>query len=901
MKPKRLITQPLTLFLLVAALALVVGAGSTATARGSDTSNEPAARNYGPAGPADIRGSGPGKSTLRATLPSFAAAAKESAGELRDNGSTAPLMTRQGLVDKARAEKGLNHSGRRSVPPPHAPAAAATTSEPEPAFPGINMGQAGAAIVPDVEIAAGPHHIVEAVNRIITVFDKNGTQAQTATAAVFYDPLGAIADDNIFDPQVEFNEYVQRFFVVYTTRDDANSESFLLIAVSNTNDPTQGWTLFGLDAGFDGSTNTNNWCDYPHLGYSSQGTLITCNQFNHPVAPATASFQYVKVRVLLTSQLTGGGCCFWWDFWNLREGFLGVNAVFTVQPAAMHAAIASDGAFLAAYEGRGGSGSNLHVYRVPNVPECCNGDNVGPGLDEAQRGTGSYSAPPDAEQPGGVQALDTGDSRAQYAVFHWPRMYVGQNTAQGSDSTVAFTEFRIDQYPNNLTLDDDWVIGAGGMNRYYPGADSRPGSDKSMVYSFSNASTNAGSRWVEIPAQCATPPCSPDFFGEFLQRSGASTFLQLDTANPPRNRWGDYLDASRDPNGTGIWIGGEFVQSQDSWGTELSLTRQAIDNVPPTTTATVSPGPNANGWNNTNVNVFLSSADSGPAGNVSGVRRITYGAFGANPIPTTTVNGSSANVGPITADGITTVFYFATDNWGNVEFAKFQTVRKDSIVPLQSEPPNQSFQANTTATNTTVPVRVSWLFTDAHSGICSYGPLYRRDSPSGAYVVQPGLPPAPLDTSATQQLAAGFHEYRIRATDCAGNFAEVSGRPATLRILQQNAAGITYSGGWATVNDANAMGGSLRRTVQANRTATFSFNGRFVAWGAKKDSASGTATFAFDALAPVNVNLQSSLTQNRRLVAVGGGSLGPHTIVIRNLATAGHPKATLDFLAWLNN
>ena len=96
------------------------------------------------------------------------------------------------------------------------------------------------------------------------------------------------------------------------------------------------------------------------------------------------------------------------------------------------------------------------------------------------------------------------------------------------------------------------------------------------------------------------------------------------------------------------------------------------------------------------------------------------------------------------------------------------------------------------------------------------------------------------------------------------------------------------------------MNDHLERTLQANRTATFSFNGRNVAWGAKKDSASGMATFTFDAHPPVNVNLHSATTQNRRLVAVKNGAPAAHTIVIRNLATPSHPKATLDFVAWLD-
>ncbi len=874
-------------FALGAASAIAVLAAWAAPASGQRHAAHPA-RSYGPAAPAAVRGSAFGHGAVNARLPSFAAAARASRHEPGTSLPTPMRLTHRGQRDKVRAEKGLNRSRKRAVEPPNPVESAPADSSSS--FPGIGFNQSFF-IPPDVEIAAGPHHIVEAVNGRITVFNKGGTQAQTATPTAFFDSLGVVADDNIFDPQVEYNEYVNRFFVLYSTRNDAASRSFQLIAVSNTDDPTQGWHLYALDAGLNGGTNTNNWCDYPHLGYSVQGTIITCNQFSHS-APST--FQYAKIRVLDTSQLTSGSCCSWWDFWDLREGPGGTSKVFTIQPAAMHFAIGSDGAFLAAAQGGGGSGNNLHVYRVPNVPECCDGDAVGPGLDEAQRSVGTYSSPPDAEQPGGAHAIDTGDARLAYAVFHYPRLFVGQTVGSGSDSTVSFTEFAINQYPNNLNVANDWRITPGGMNRYYPGADSRPGAEKSEVYSASNASTNAGSRWIEIPAAVTCTTC---FNGEFVQRNGAATYVQLDTIN--RNRWGDYMDASRDPNGAGIWIGGEFVSSQNTWGTELGLTYQAIDSIAPSTTASLSPTPNANGWINSNGTVSLSATDAGPPGNVSGVRTITYSASGANPIATTTVNGNSASI-PITADGVTTVSYHATDNWGNTESTGSLTVRKDATAPTIAPGPTQTFEANTKATKKKkIPVRIDWAATDADSGVCSYGPLSRRDTPAGPFAVQPGLPETPLMTTANQKLKPGFHRYRIEATDCAGNTAAQNGPPQRLHVKQEKAKKIKFSNGWKQLEDRAAIKRGLKRTREKKRRAKFEFDGTSVAWGAKLTSHSGKAKYKFDG-ARETVNLRSKHTRNRRLVAVSNSTTGSHKVVIKNKATHGHPKITLDFIAWLD-
>src|SRR5439155_20807034 len=98
------------------------------------------------------------------------------------------------------------------------------------------------------------------------------------------------------------------------------------------------------------------------------------------------------------------------------------------------------------------------------------------------------------------------------------------------------------------------------------------------------------------------------------------------------------------------------------------------DTTPPVTTAAASPGPNTNGWNNTNVTVSLNSTDSESGG--SGVKQIQYALSGAQSVDTQTVPASVASV-TISAEGITTPNYFGTDNAGNAEQSKATTVQID--------------------------------------------------------------------------------------------------------------------------------------------------------------------------------------------------------------------------------
>ena len=119
-------------------------------------------------------------------------------------------------------------------------------------------------------------------------------------------------------------------------------------------------------------------------------------------------------------------------------------------------------------------------------------------------------------------------------------------------------------------------------------------------------------------------------------------------------------------------------------GTDFTTIAYSRDNTPPVTTATASPGPNANGWNNTNVTVTLNSTDSESGG--SGAKQIQYALSGAQSLDAQMVPGGTASA-LITAEGMTTLNYFGTDNAGNAEQSKALTVQIDKTPPVVSGMP----------------------------------------------------------------------------------------------------------------------------------------------------------------------------------------------------------------------
>jgi DNA-binding beta-propeller fold protein YncE len=114
-------------------------------------------------------------------------------------------------------------------------------------------------------------------------------------------------------------------------------------------------------------------------------------------------------------------------------------------------------------------------------------------------------------------------------------------------------------------------------------------------------------------------------------------------------------------------------------GTNIALAPNQsffADGTAPTTNAAASPASNQNGWNNGNVTVMLTATDN-PGG--SGVKDISVSLSGAQGGAGTT-SGNVATV-PVSANGVTTLTYFARDNAGNQEAAKTLTVRVDKSGP----------------------------------------------------------------------------------------------------------------------------------------------------------------------------------------------------------------------------
>jgi len=171
-----------------------------------------------------------------------------------------------------------------------------------------------------------------------------------------------------------------------------------------------------------------------------------------------------------------------------------------------------------------------------------------------------------------------------------------------------------------------------------------------------------------------------------------------------------------------------------------------VDRTVPSTTATLTPLPNADGWNKANVTVKLVAAT--PSGTTP-VQSITYSASGAQPIASTTVNGKTTSV-VISGAGETTLTYAATDAAGNVETPKSVTIRLDKTLPSCS--------------SKTSGATITYTLQDSGSGLRSITPTLTN----ATAVVDPFTPGRTSPVTVVVTKTGGTASIKVAADDLAG-------------------------------------------------------------------------------------------------------------------------------------
>jgi hypothetical protein len=474
----------------------------------------------------------------------------------------------------------------------------------------------------------------------------------------------------------------------------------------------------------------------------------------------------------------------------------------------------------------------------------------------------------------------------------------------------------------DLFLYDDYGEGSqlaastyGGSTLDFVAVDSNRrafGDYYARVYNYSGSTSNYQIELAQGSQQAKKGGAQPDVGSQVvtmgssevvavrdtLQSAGVPMFVKLVPTNGGQD--GAIFLLQSDPGNSATWVQGRpsAVASADSSGAggseAFSYTpafsefyglvilnnsgsgnyNLYVDTTAPTGSVVINGG--ATYTNSTSVSLGLSASDAQTG--VEAMRISTDGVMDTEPF--VAYSGSAGATLPA-GDGTKTVLAQFRNNAGMVSSVVSDTIVLDSTAPTITKAPAAKFKKGVKV-GATVPIVVSWNGTDALSGIQSFSLEVSQD---GGAFMQVATTPA---KKVTTDVAPGHgYQFRVRATDVAGNVSGFTAGPAfTLTGYQETAGSVAYSSGWTSQALAGSYGGTVKYAVKLGKTATFSFTGTQVAWISTQDSDRGTADVSLDGHTPRSVNTNKPAQKTALIVYVKSSGSGAHSLLITLTAAA---------------
>ena len=137
---------------------------------------------------------------------------------------------------------------------------------------------------PDTMGSVGPTHVVEFINGVYAVYDKaTGALVGSKISDTNFWLNAGVTPTDLSDPRITYDSQSGRWFATEVTTSEVVN-NHILIARSNTSDPTAGWKAVSI-------TPTNNrFADFPTMGLDANGLYVGSNDYD-----AGGNFQSVSL------------------------------------------------------------------------------------------------------------------------------------------------------------------------------------------------------------------------------------------------------------------------------------------------------------------------------------------------------------------------------------------------------------------------------------------------------------------------------------------------------------------------------------------------------------------------------------------------------------------------------
>jgi hypothetical protein len=437
-------------------------------------------------------------------------------------------------------------------------------------FAGMNFTDSPSSVPPDTIAATGPNHIVEVVNSAIAFFDRTSGAAVGSTPELlgtFFSPLGTNASSCIFDPVVAYDDIAGRFYigaldVPEVCGDTPTNTAMLLYAVSNTSDPTAGFTeMHAIDV----DEPKNSACptsqtvggDFTRTGWNADAHVFALNMFGF----TTGCFDHVAVITIDKSKVLDANNTTFTFSHTDRTGTSNASMV----PATMHGSGTGDPMW---FVEESVSANTIRVVKMTNV--------LGnpPTFAETDLAVTSYNSPPSATQKGGGRFIDSGDSRILNVEWRDDRLVAAHTVGIFGMGTANARWYEFDTSSTPSLTQQGTISRGSGIHTYYPSIAIAEIGDLGMTFMESSSAEFmsmyvTGQQAGDAPGTMQTPK---------LAKAGARNYNAFDCDGIPPGesnvcRAGDYSGITVDPNFTDRFCAAnEYATSASSenWGTWLT-------------------------------------------------------------------------------------------------------------------------------------------------------------------------------------------------------------------------------------------------------------------------------------------------------------------------------------------
>ncbi len=401
---------------------------------------------------------------------------------------------------------------------------------------------------PDTDGAVGLSHYVEFTNGKFAIFNKSNGSLATAKISdtTFWQNAGLSITTGLSDTRILFDHASQRWFAVeITTAATGNS---VLVARSNTSDPTAGWkaTSYVANSGFG---------DYPTVGVNADGLYVATNNFTS----STGTFSGVSITSIPKSDLLAAT-----PTATNKTTFVNPSASlgFTLQAAIDYGASNGHASILAADANFFSKVDRTNIFNV-----------AGPGAATLGSTTvinvQTTSDPNLGHQPDGTRQLDNSDSRFSGTVYKVGNLLYGAHSI--SDPVTGFTDIRWSVF-NEATnaVVQEGTIASPHFDYFYPSLSVNTFGEAIIGFTRSGDNTTGAAGDTSTYAVAGTTSGGLLNFGApFVLHAGTVNNYHL--LGGDGERWGDYSATSLDPTDPhSFWTVQEFAEASNSWSTRVT-------------------------------------------------------------------------------------------------------------------------------------------------------------------------------------------------------------------------------------------------------------------------------------------------------------------------------------------